>query len=307
MDWKTPDITELIAAALEEDLGGQHAGRGDLTALAVSPADANCRAVIRAKSYATVAGLPLVERVFLAVNAGLQREILVREGAEVGPGEVVFRVSGNARAILSAERTALNFLARLSGIATLTRQFVNAVAGTRARIRDTRKTTPLHRTLEKYAVRAGGGINHRFGLYDAILIKANHVAVAGSVGEAIARAQALVASRAQTARESARPESAGVGPVAPATIQVEVRDEVELREALAAGVLSVLLDNQSPVDAARLVQIVRDKLPACVVEISGGVNLSNVRAYAESGADFIAIGALTHSAPAADFSLLVEP
>jgi nicotinate-nucleotide pyrophosphorylase (carboxylating) len=231
----------------------------------------------------------------------------------------VLRIEGNARAILAGERVALNFLAHLSGIATLTRKFVDAIADAgdrRTRIRDTRKTTPLHRALEKYAVRCGGGVNHRFGLFDAVLIKENHIAAAGGIREALRRAQEYVASAEPvtahtTAYEAFAPEatknspSAGAGP-GQIGIQIEVRNEAELREALAAGALSVLLDNQTPESARALIAIARRESPTCLIEISGGVTLANVRAFAEAAPDFIAIGALTHSAPAADFSLLLE-
>lgn len=288
MDWNAPEITALIHAALEEDLGLACNSSGDLTASATVPPASDCRAAIFAKQEVVVAGLPLAQRVFHAVNPKLQCELPVADGALVAKGTAVLRVVGCARSVLAAERTALNFLAHLSGIATLTRQFVRAIEGTRARIRDTRKTTPLHRALEKYAVRMGGGVNHRFGLYDAMLIKENHIALACGVGEAVRRALKHAASGEATA------------------VQVEVRNEAELREALGAGARAVLLDNQFPADAARLVQFARQIQPQCIVEISGGVNLSNVRAYAETGADFISVGALTHSAPAADFSLLIE-
>jgi len=307
MDWKTPDLTSLVVAALEEDLGGMTDTSGDLTSFACAPADAMARAAIHAKQSAVVAGLPLVARVFQTMSNRLECEILAAEGSEVPPGKIVFRVSGPARAILSAERTALNFLAHLSGVATLTRKFVNAVQGTRARIRDTRKTTPMHRLLEKYAVLAGGGTNHRFGLYDAILIKENHAAIAGGIAPAVVRALEMAASREMTFREMTAYESFQPDSPCAISVQVEVRNESELREALAAGAHSILLDNQTPPEAARLTQILRGLQPACLVEISGGITLANVRTYAETGADFIAIGALTHSAPAADFSLLLEP
>ena len=217
-------------------------------------------------------------------------------------------IEGRAQAILSGERIALNFLAHLSGISTLTRQFVNAMTGTRARIRDTRKTLPGLRMLEKWAVRVGGGTNHRFGLFDAILIKENHIAIAGSVAEALRRAKTFAVAMQPTPLEMAERESfrafenQGFLP-----IQVEVRNQAELQEALAAGAELLLLDNVSPTDAARLVAIARRERADCVIEVSGRVTLSTVRAYADAGVDFIAVGALTHSAPAADLSLLVEP
>jgi nicotinate-nucleotide pyrophosphorylase (carboxylating) len=297
----------LIHGALQEDLGGGLLPRsGDHTAAAIAGADQAARARIIARQNVVLAGMPLVERVFGALDGGIRVEAQHAEGERVQAGSVVARIEGKARAILSGERTALNFLARLSGIATLTRQFADAIEGTRARIRDTRKTTPLHRALEKYAVRAGGGANHRFGLYDAMLIKENHIALAGSVTEAVRRAHEYALNFAGgapeiTAYESFVPQT----PAHPLPMQVEVRNEAELREALAAGADSVLLDNVLPMQAVALVRIVRELRPQGVVEISGGVRLSSVRAYAEAGADFIAIGALTHSAPASDFSLLV--
>ena len=225
---------------------------------------------------------------------------------------------GRAAAILSGERTAMNFLAHLCGVATAAHKYVQAMAGTKTRLRDTRKTTPLLRALEKYAVRCGGGTNHRFGLYDAILIKENHIAAAGGVGEALRRARAWSrsqaspgargpshADRALTAYESYVPP-APASPSAAVPIQIEVRDEAELREALDAEADSVLLDNLPPAECAHLVTLVRAIRPACTIEASGGVDLTTVRAYAESGVDFISVGALTHSASAADLSLLVE-
>jgi nicotinate-nucleotide pyrophosphorylase (carboxylating) len=293
LDWDAPEMAALVRAALEEDLG-----TGDRTVVAILPAEAAARARIVAKQELVLAGLPLAERVFRALDPAARIEASFAEGETVPAGAVVAQIEGRARAILSAERTALNFLGRLSGIATLTRRFVQAIEGTPARIRDTRKTTPLLRRLEKYAVRAGGGANHRFGLFDAVLIKENHIRLAGSLAEALRRARAAEAPET-TAYESFAPG----GRVA---VQVEVRNDAELAEALAAGAESVLLDNLFPMDAARLMALARRERPGVVIEVSGRVNLANVRAYAEAGADFIAVGALTHSAPAADLSLLVE-
>jgi nicotinate-nucleotide pyrophosphorylase (carboxylating) len=307
-NWDAPEIAALIRGALDEDLGvGRTQDAGDLTANCLVSAEAAIRARLVAKQDLVLAGLPLAERVFHGLDKHVRVTPKVAEGERALKGALVAEIHGNARAILTGERTALNFLAHLSGVATLTRRFVEAVAGTGARIRDTRKTTPLLRQLEKYAVRMGGGANHRFGLYDALLVKENHIALAGSVQEAVKRAllQAAAASGLppeMTAYGSFRPPEKG--PALP--VEVEVRNEAELREALAAGADCVLLDNVSPEEAARLVRIVRQTRPACQVEVSGGVNLSNVQAYARAGADFLAIGALTHSAPAADLSLLVE-
>lgn len=307
-NWDAPEVQTLVRAALDEDLGvGRTDDTGDMTATCLVSAETTVRARIVAKQELVLAGMPLVERVFRALDKHAKVEAKLSEGAQVAKAVVVAEIAGNARAILTAERTALNFLAHLSGIATLTRRFVDAIAGTKAQIRDTRKTTPLLRQIDKYAVRAGGGTNHRFGLYDAMLVKENHIALAGSVKEAVHRAQLAAASAAglppeMTAYESFRPsEMQQTIPV-----EVEVRNEAELREALAAGADCVLLDNIFPTEAARLVRIAREGRPACLIEVSGGVTLANVRAYAEAGADFIAIGALTHSAPAADLSLLVE-
>ncbi len=304
LDWDAEEIASLIRNALAEDLvEGAGLSAVDHTAHSIVAAHSTASAKIVAKQNLVLAGLPLAARVFRQLDASIRVENCFEEGAEVSVGSAVARVHGLARAILTGERTALNFLARLSGIATLTRQFVDAIAGTRARIRDTRKTTPLLRAIEKYAVRVGGGVNHRFGLYDAMLIKENHVALAGSVTKAIRRAhEHQLVHRETTAYESFRPAAARIILL----IQIEVRSEAELREALAAGADSVLLDNLLPTQAAALVALARRERPECLLEISGGVQLSNVRAFAESGADFIAIGALTHSAPAADFSLLVE-
>ena len=307
VNWDAPEILALVRAALDEDLGvGRTEEAGDLTAQCLVSADAAVKAHIVAKRELVLAGLPLAERVFRALDRHVKVTTRADEGALVPAGALVAEIEGNARAILTAERTALNFLAHLSGIATLTRRFAEAVAGTRAQIRDTRKTTPLLRQIEKYAVRAGGGTNHRFGLYDAMLVKENHVALAGSVAEAVHRAQLAAASAAglppeMTAYESFRPPAKGTT----LPVEVEVRNEAELREALAAGADCVLLDNVTPAEAARLVRIARGVNAACLVEVSCGVTLANVRAFAEAGADFIAIGALTHSAPAADLSLLV--
>jgi nicotinate-nucleotide pyrophosphorylase (carboxylating) len=308
ISWDSPAMRALVQGALREDLGGDLLEQsGDHTANAIAAPDATARARIIAKQNLVLAGAPVVIRVFRHLDPGTRIEVAYEEGARVRAGECVARMEGKARAILSGERTALNFLAHLSGIATLTRQFVDAIEGTRAKIRDTRKTTPLHRAIEKYAARVGGGVNHRFGLYDAILIKENHIAIAGSVTEAIRRAHDHAVALAGGGQDVTPYESVGPGAQAePLSIQVEVRNDAELREALAAGADSVLLDNVLPMQAVRLVKIVRELRPECVVEISGGVKLSNVRAFAEAGADFIAIGALTHSAPAADFTLLLD-
>jgi len=288
-----------VREALQEDIGA-----GDLTAVAIVPASARARARIVAKQGLVVAGLPLAGNVFRVLDDGVRFEAKVEECARAEAGAVLAEVEGRAKAIVTGERTALNFLSHLCGVATLTRRFVGAIAGTRAQIRDTRKTTPLLRALEKYAVRMGGGTNHRFGLFDAILIKENHIALAGGVTEALRRAREHVRRLSREPREITAYES--FAPPAEREIQIEVRNEAELREALAAGAESVLLDNLTPLEAGRLTAIVRRERAGCTVEVSGGVTLENVRAYAEAGVDYIAVGALTHSAPAADVSLLIE-
>jgi len=303
IDWDAPEMTALIRAAIGEDVGS-----GDLTTSALVPADRLARARIVAKQNLVVAGLPVAERVFRALDSDILFQARYEDGAPVPAGAAVAAIEGRAQVILSGERTALNFLTHLSGISTLTREFVRAMAGTRARIRDTRKTLPGLRALEKWAVRVAGGTNHRFGLFDAILIKENHIAIAGSVAEALRRAKTFAVATQPAPREMAERESfrafenQGFLP-----IQVEVRNQAELQEALAAGAELLLLDNVSPTDAARLVAIARRERADCVVEVSGRVTLSTARAYAEAGVDFISVGALTHSAPAADLSLLVEP
>lgn len=302
MNWDSEYVRRLVQTALEEDIGA-----GDATVLATIPAKAVGKARIIAREDLVCAGLPMAERVFCALDDGMRIELRVQDGESVAKGDVLLHLDGKARAILTGERAALNFLARMSGIATIVHQFVERIQGTRARIRDTRKTTPGLRLLEKYAVKMGGGTNHRIGLYDAILLKENHIALAGGVKQALDQAHAYAAMHAKpsalTAYEEAVPARAS-DTVLP--IQIEVRDERELREALSAGAESVLLDNMTPEQARRSVEVARELRPECVVEISGGITVENVRAYAETGADFLSSGTLTHSAPAANLSLLVD-
>jgi nicotinate-nucleotide pyrophosphorylase (carboxylating) len=304
MDWDAEHTAKLIEQALAEDLG-----TGDATVAATVATNAMGRAHIVAKQELVCAGLPLAERVFRRLDPRMQVELCVADGQAVKKGEDVLHLSGKAAAILSGERTALNFLGRLSGIATLTHQFVEQLSGTRARIRDTRKTTPGLRQLEKYAVKMGGGTNHRFGLYDAILLKENHIALAGGLKAALDQAHVYASSqmqpRAMTAYEGvgtriSEAESNSL------SIQIEVRNETELREALATGGESLLLDNMTVEEARRCVDIVRAIRTSCVVEISGGITIENARAYALSGADYLSSGSLTHSAKSADLSLLVD-
>ena len=302
MNWDSEYVQRLVQTALEEDIGA-----GDATVLATIPARAIGKARIIAREELLCAGLPMAERVFRALDPEMQIELHIHDGDLTGKGSVLLHLNGKARAILTGERTALNFLARLCGIATTVHRFVEKIQGTRARIRDTRKTTPGLRLLEKYAVKTGGGSNHRIGLYDAILLKENHIALAGGVKHALDQAHTYSAMHAKpvalTAYEEAVPSRAS-DTVLP--IQIEIRDEQELREALSAGAESVLLDNMTPAEARHCVDVARSQCTDCVVEISGGITLENVRAYAETGADFLSSGTLTHSAPAANLSLLVD-
>jgi nicotinate-nucleotide pyrophosphorylase (carboxylating) len=304
MDWNSKYVTDLIDLALAEDIG-----TGDVTVAATIPPNAIAKARILAKQDLVCAGLPLAERVFHALDPQAVVHLPVAEGQFAIKGQELLHVTGKASSILSGERTALNFLGHLSGIATLTRIFVDAIAGTGAKIRDTRKTTPGWRLLEKYAVKMGGGTNHRIGLFDAILLKENHIALAGGVKAAMDQAHAFASSRTESSAMTAY-EASGAAPAANLshglTIQIEVRNEVELREALRAGAEAILLDNMTPAEAQRCVAIARSVRTTTIVEVSGGITLENARAYALTGADFLSSGALTHSARAADISLLVD-
>lgn len=273
----TTTTAELVQRALAEDVGS-----GDVTVAATVPAGTRARATVTQKAPGVVYGLEPAELAFTRLDPDARFEALVEEGVfrEGGP---VFTVEGDAAALLTAERTALNFLGRLSGVATLTARYVDAVAGTGATILDTRKTTPGLRALEKAAVAAGGGENHRFGLFDMVLIKENHHAMAGGVGAAV-----------RAARELA--------PGLP--IDVEVRDLAEVQEALDAGAPRLLLDNMGPAELREAVSLIDSRAET---EASGGVTLETVRAIAECGVDFISVGALTHSAPNLDLSLILEP
>ncbi len=291
-------VRKIVRRALAEDIGA-----GDITTLTTVSADKQGRGVILAKAEGIIAGLPVAEEVFEKMGTGtyfggpaaqasesLEKigscphfSALVSEGAKVGPGTEVATISGPLAAILTAERTALNFLMRMSGIATLTAKFVEAVAGTKAQIVDTRKTAPGLRLLDKYAVRVGGGRNHRFGLSDGILIKDNHIVAAGGIREAVARAR-------QGGHHLLK-------------IEVEARTLQEVEEALTAGVEAILLDNMKTAMLAESVKLVAGR---ALCEASGGITLQNARAVAETGVDLISVGQLTHSAPALDLSLVVS-
>lgn len=271
---------ELIARALAEDIGS-----GDVTAEATVPAGLEAQAHIILKAPGVIFGLDVVEEVFRQVGVEeIDRTVVEGHWHDFVPRDVAL-INGPARAILAGERVALNFLGHLSGIATLTAKYVDAVGGTGTRILDTRKTTPGLRALEKQAVSWGGGINHRFGLYDAVLIKENHVTMAGGVAAAI---------------ESCRRHSPG--------LQIEVETETldQVVEAIEAGADRILLDNMSTEQLKRAVDLRQSGEPGTELEASGGMNLANVREVAETGVDFISIGALTHSAPQLDVSLLLD-
>jgi nicotinate-nucleotide pyrophosphorylase (carboxylating) len=305
VNWHSEEIEKIVRNALAEDIGP-----GDASTAATTPPRAVARAHILARQTLVCAGLPLAENVFRALDPEMEVVCLHADGSLVEPGTDIVRIEGNARAILTGERTALNFLAHLCGIATLTRRFVEQLATTKTRIRDTRKTTPGLRALEKYAVKTGGGANHRFGLYDAILLKENHIALAGGIKAALDKAHTYASPKEPPPRAASAYDAAGLDPEVagpgPLSVQVEVRDERELREALEAGAESVLLDNMTPARAAECVKIARGFRSDCVIEISGGITLDNARAYAETGADFLSSGMLTHSAPAANLTLLVD-
>ena len=304
MDWNSHYVDDLVRRALDEDIGA-----GDATTAATIPARASARAHVLARQTLVCAGLPIAEKIFRALDPEMRVTYPHNDGSFVEPGAQIVQIRGNARAILTGERTALNFLAHLCGIATLTRRFVEQLAGTRTRIRDTRKTTPGLRALEKFAVKTGGGANHRLGLYDAILLKENHIALAGGIKAALDKAHTYVSPKAPPPRAASAYDAAGLDPEVvgpgPLPVQIEVRDAKELREALGAGAEAVLLDNMTPERAAECVAIARGIRPDCVIEISGGITLENARAYAQAGADFLSSGMLTHSAPAANLSLLV--
>jgi nicotinate-nucleotide pyrophosphorylase (carboxylating) len=268
-------IEPIVRAALAEDLGRA----GDITSAACIAADARLSARFASRKPGVIAGLACARLAVLALDPGATFELSSHDGDWVEPGPLA-NVSANARALLSAERTALNLLGRLSGVATLTRAYVHAVAGTGAVITDTRKTTPGLRALEKYAVRCGGGVNHRFGLDDAILIKDNHVAAAGGVGAAIRRAKAAAGHLVK--------------------IEAEVDSVAQLDEALAEAPDVVMLDNFSLADLREAVARAKGTV---TLEASGGVTLESVRAIAETGVDVISVGALTHSAPVLDIGL----
>jgi nicotinate-nucleotide pyrophosphorylase (carboxylating) len=282
------DYRDLLRSFLAEDIGA-----GDITTETTVAAGQKARGEVVAKAPLVLAGIELFAEVFQLLDSSTRVENICHDGDELAPGQIPARVTASARALLTGERVALNLLQRLSGVATLTRRFVHAVDGTGAQILDTRKTTPGLRALEKYAVRVGGGRNHRKDLGEAILIKDNHIRLAGGVSAALLGAEAAKGRAASP----------------PAWIEVEVTNLDELSEALAYNPDVVLLDNMSPALVREAVQRVRThRSPQKIrTEASGGITLANVREFAEAGVDWISIGALTHSAPAVDISFEIEP
>jgi nicotinate-nucleotide pyrophosphorylase (carboxylating) len=282
MAQRDDDEYRVIGLALAEDVGP-----GDFTTLWTFPAGRRAAARIVAKAPGVIAGMEVAEEVFRRVDPALEVVGHVADGAAVEPGDVVFTLRGAARSILTAERVALNFLQRLSGVATVTRRYVRAVEGTGARVIDTRKTTPGMRAFEKRAVVAGGGANHRFGLHDMVLIKENHVAAAGGITAAV---QAVRAHNDRGLR-----------------VEVETRDLAEVEEALRAGVDRIMFDNMPlPLLREAVARVAAQGEGCPETEASGGITLETIRPVAETGVDFISVGALTHSAPALDLSLLLE-
>lgn len=278
MDLSQLELQELIERCLKEDVGA-----GDLTTNSIVSPEAVSTGYIVARENGVVAGLPLAGMVFQRLDPSVEFRAGVRDGESVERGQVLAEISGSARAILTGERLALNFLQRLSGIASGTARLVKLVAGEKARIVDTRKTGPGLRMIEKYAVRAGGGSNHRFGLYDAVLIKDNHIKMAGGISEAVAAAR--------------------LGSPHTARVEVEVEDLDGVREALAAGADIIMLDNMQPEAMREAVDLIAGR---ALVEASGGINEDTIRAVAAAGVDLISVGALTHSVKSLDISLDIK-
>jgi nicotinate-nucleotide pyrophosphorylase (carboxylating) len=280
LDFGRPDdaVGRLIALALDEDVGP-----GDRTAEAVVPAGARGSGLLFAKESLVVSGVSAAARVFRTLDPRCELEALKGEGDAAGPGDGVLRVRGSLRAVLTGERTALNLLQRLCGIATLTQKYAAVLRGTKTRLLDTRKTTPGLRELEKAAVRAGGGTNHRGALFDGILVKDNHAAAAGGIGEAVRRARAAAHPLLR--------------------VEAEVSTPAQIEEALQAGAQMLLLDNLGDEELRKAVAQVRGRVP---LEASGGMTLERIARVASTGVDYVSVGALTHSAPSVDLSLLVE-
>jgi nicotinate-nucleotide pyrophosphorylase (carboxylating) len=273
----SPQIERLIRDALDEDIGP-----GDLATMATIAAESRGTGLFRAKKDGIVAGLVLLDRIFYFIDHRVQLRLLARDGDEVKQGTVVAEAVGPVRALLLAERTALNFLQRLSGNATLTRKYTEAIRDFPCKLLDTRKTTPGLRTLEKYAVRMGGGMNHRIGLYDAALVKDNHIEATGSIGEAVKAVRRHAPFMAK--------------------VEVEASSLKQVQEAVDAGADVVMLDNMTLAQMAEAVKLVNKRAK---VEASGGITLENIREVAATGVDYISSGALTHSAPVVDFNMKI--
>ena len=279
-DKERATITELIILALKEDLGD-----GDHTSMATIPENAVGKVVLIAKEAGIVAGVEVAEMVFKQLDDDLSIEILIKDGQSIVPGDRVMTVEGNSRSLLSAERTALNFIQRMSGIATFTNEVHNHIADLDTKLLDTRKTTPYNRVVEKLAVRLGGGTNHRFGLFDMIMIKDNHVDFAGGISNAINSTQTYLKEKGKNLK-----------------IEIEVRDFNELNEVIDNGdVDRIMLDNFSPDELKRAIELINGKFET---EASGGITMDNIRQYAETGVDFISVGALTHQIKSLDLSLV---
>jgi nicotinate-nucleotide pyrophosphorylase (carboxylating) len=280
-DFEYPPVDRILINALLEDIGN-----GDITSSSIIPENHISNAVLIAKEDFILAGIPFAERAFKLINSDLKFKAVKREGIKVKEGSVIAKIHGDTRSLLMAERVALNLLQRLSGIATLTHEFVECVKGLPVRIVDTRKTIPGLRFLEKYAVRVGGGYNHRYGLFDGILIKDNHITAVGGLSKAVrlARMRAHHLSK----------------------IEVEVKNIMEVKEALSAGADIIMLDNMSVDEINRAVGIIRRKNSKVIIEASGNIKLEDVRSIASAGVDLISIGTITHSAPAVDISMKIE-
>ncbi|TFH00689.1 MAG: carboxylating nicotinate-nucleotide diphosphorylase [Calditrichales bacterium] len=278
VEWETK---RLYQEALVEDTGS-----GDVTTMAIGAEERVSRAEIIAKQEGILSGVDSAVDIFGLVDPEISVRANFKEADKLGRGDIVLEIEGRISSILTGERTVLNFLAHLSGVATMTSQFVQMIAHTRARITDTRKTTPLLRHLEKKAVRAGGGVNHRMGLYDMILLKENHIAAAGGILSAVNLAREFKAARAPNVK-----------------IEVETRSLAEVREAVSCQVDRIMLDNMDTATMRKAVALINGKAE---IEASGGVTMHTVREIAETGVDLISVGALTHSAPAFDFSLLIK-
>jgi nicotinate-nucleotide pyrophosphorylase (carboxylating) len=274
-------VEEAVTCALAEDVG-----QGDVTSIWTVPAEVRAQGYFLSKAEGIVAGLGVVRAVFAALDPQLAFEATVQDGQPIHPGQIIGEVRGRARSMLTAERTALNFLQRMSGIATLTHRYVEAVRGTKAVILDTRKTAPGLRPLDKWAVRQGGGQNHRLGLYDMVLVKDNHIAAAGGITEAVRRVRERIAHH-----------GSGI------QIEIEVKTLDELQEALGLDLDRIMLDNMTLQEMRQAVEITAGRAP---LEASGGVSLESVREIAETGVDYISVGALTHSVTALDISLKIE-